>query len=83
VHYHHGHDIRVVILYNRQIGGVEMEERKEDYRNRWQRENQERIIVMVDKGHKNSIRTAATAAGYDSLNAYINDAISEKMAKKP
>ena len=41
------------------------------------------IRIRVKKGEKAAIKDAATAAGYDSLNAYINDAISEKMAKKP
>jgi len=59
-----------------------VEERKEDYRNWWQRENQERIIVMVDKGHKDNIKAAAFEAGYKSLNAYIVEAIEEKMKKE-
>lgn len=47
-----------------------MDEKKEDYRNRWQKENQERIIVMVGKGQKDKIKAHAQSKGM-SLNAYI------------
>lgn len=47
-----------------------MGEKKEDYRNRWQKENQERIIVMVGKGRKDKIKAHAQSKGM-SLNAYI------------
>lgn len=55
-------------------------EKKEDYRNRWQRENQERIIAMVPKGRKGEIKAAADSLGL-SLNAYIVGAIDRRMAE--
>ena len=33
-----------------------MEEKKVDYRNRWQKEHQERVVVMVGKGQKEKIK---------------------------
>lgn len=53
----------------------------EDRRNIWQKENQDRIIVMTSKTEpptKAQIKAAATAAG-QSMNAWILDAIREKL----
>lgn len=60
-----------------------MEERKEDRRNIWQRENQERIILMTprdpQKGPtKEQIKAAAKAEGM-SVNAWIIEAIRDKL----
>lgn len=55
-----------------------MDEKREDYRNRWQKENQERIIVMVGKGRKDKIKAHAQQKGM-SLNAYIVDLIEKDM----
>lgn len=56
-----------------------MDEKKEDYRNRWQKENQERIILMVGKGHKDRIKARANDVGAKSLNAYIVGLIEKDM----
>ncbi len=55
-------------------------DKKIDYRNKWQKENQERIILMVKKGKKECIRSHAEAKGM-SLNAYINELIEKDMQK--
>ena len=58
-----------------------MEERKPDRRNIWQKENQERIVVMTSKTEsptKAQIRAAAAAAG-QSVNAWIVDAIKQSL----
>lgn len=57
-----------------------MDEKREDYRNRWQKENQERIIVMVAKGRKDKIKAHAQEQGM-SLNAYIVSLIEADMGK--
>jgi hypothetical protein len=62
-------------------GGEIMEERKPDRRNIWQKENQERIVVMTSKTEpptKAQIRAAAAAAG-QSVNAWIIEAIRDKL----
>ena len=58
-----------------------MEERKPDRRNIWQKENQARIVVMTSKTEpptKAQIRAAAAAAG-QSVNAWIIEAIRDKL----
>ena len=58
-----------------------MDEKKQDRRNIWQKENQERIIVMTSKKEpptKDQIKAAATAAG-QSVNAWILEAIRDKL----
>ena len=58
-----------------------MEERKTDRRNIWQKENQERIVVMTSKTEpptKDQIRAAAQAAGM-SVNAWMIEAIRDKL----
>ena len=58
-----------------------MEEKKIDRRNAWQKENQERVIVMTSKTEqptKAQIRAAAAAAG-QSMNSWILDAINDKL----
>lgn len=53
---------------------------KTDYKNKWQSENCERISLVVKKGRKNEIKSAAEKQG-QSLNGYIVDAIDEKMER--
>ena len=53
---------------------------KTDYKNKWQQENKERINLIVNKGQKDVIKTHAEAQG-ESLNAFINRAISETMER--
>lgn len=58
-----------------------MEEKKQDRRNIWQKENQERVIVMTSKTTpptKAQIKAAAAAAG-QSVNAWILEAIQDKL----
>ena len=58
-----------------------MEDKKQDRRNIWQKENQERIVVMTSKTEfptKAQIRAAATAAG-QSVNSWIIEAIRDKL----
>lgn len=62
----------------RQKEGSALEDKKEDYRNRWQKENQERIIVMVGRGRKDKIKAHAKSKGM-SLNAYIVALIEKDM----
>ena len=58
-----------------------MDEKKIDYRNRWQKENQERIVVMVGKGGKDKIRNRVAELGAASVNAYIVSLIEADMGK--
>lgn len=53
---------------------------KTDYKNKWQSENCERISLVVKKGRKNEIKSAAEKQG-QSLNGYIVNAIDEKMER--
>ena len=58
-----------------------MEEKKIDRRNIWQKEKQERVIVMTSKTEpptKAQIKAAAQACG-QSMNAWILDAIRDKL----
>ena len=41
----------------------------------------DRISLFVAKGEKDKIKAHAKSAGYDSLNAYINDLIESDMQK--
>ena len=51
------------------------------YKNDFQKEKYDRIIVNVPKGQKIIIDEAAKKKGYKSLNAFVVDAINEKMGK--
>jgi DNA-directed RNA polymerase subunit E'/Rpb7 len=58
-----------------------MDNKQVDRRNKWQQENQERIVVMTSKKEsptKNEIKLAAKQAGM-SVNAWILDAIRDKL----
>ena len=58
-----------------------MEEKKVDRRNAWQKENQERVIIMTSKKApptKAQIKAAADAAGM-SVNAWVLEAIMDKL----
>lgn len=48
---------------------------------KWNENNLERLYVTVKKGEKEEIKKAADAAN-ESMNAFIVNAIHEKMAKK-
>lgn len=49
------------------------------YKNDFQKEKYDRIIVNVDKGQKAIIDAFRIKKGYTSLNAYINDLIRKDM----
>lgn len=49
------------------------------YKNNFQKEKYDRIIVNVSKGQKEKIDNEAKKRGYKSLNAFVVDAINEKM----
>ena len=51
------------------------------YNNQWTNEKFDRINIAIHKGDKDKIKAAADAAGAPSLNAYIVEAIEEKMQK--
>lgn len=49
------------------------------YKNDFQKEKYDRIIVNVPKGQKSLIDVEAKKQGYKSLNAFVVDAINDKM----
>lgn len=51
------------------------------YINDFQRENYERITVLVNKGEKAGIQAAANKAGFDTVSKYIVQAIRERMER--
>ena len=52
---------------------------RSDYMNKWQKENRERINLLVDKGKKEEIKSHAAGRG-ESVNGFINRAIDETIA---
>jgi len=51
------------------------------YKNDFQKEKYDRIIVNVPKGQKQVINEEAKRKGYKSLNSFVVDAINEKIDK--
>lgn len=51
------------------------------YKNDFQKEKYDRIIVNVPKGQKQIIDNIAKEKGYKSLNAFVVEAINEKIEK--
>jgi hypothetical protein len=51
-------------------------------KNKWNRENYDRIEIFVPKGKKVQIKAQAESLG-KSTNAYIVDLIEEDMKKEP
>ena len=51
------------------------------YKNDFQKEKYDRIIVNVPKGQKNIIDEYAREKGYKSLNSFVVDAINEKLER--
>ncbi len=49
------------------------------YKNDFQKEKYDRIIVNVPKGEKQIINKRAAELGYKSLNSFIVDLIKEKL----
>lgn len=52
---------------------------KQQYDNKYAKENYDRCIFNVPKGQKTIIEAHWKARGYKSLNAYINDLINRDM----
>lgn len=52
------------------------------YKNDFQKEKYDRIIVNVQKGQKQIIDEIAKKQGYKSLNSFVVDAINEKAKIK-
>lgn len=48
------------------------------YQNSYNKEKYDRISLMLPKGEKDRIKTAATAAG-ESVNEFINKAIKQRI----
>ena len=55
-----------------------MDELKIDRRNKWQKENQERIVVMTSRTEPPTKAQIRAAAG-QSVNAWIIEAIRDKL----
>ena len=53
---------------------------KTEYKNNWQKENVDRINLIVPKGQKDAIKAHAEARG-ESVNGFINRAIDEAMER--
>jgi len=51
------------------------------YKNQFQKENYDRINLIVPKGKKQVIKEFAESKG-KSLNGFINEAVDEKMEKE-
>ena len=49
------------------------------YKNQFQKEKYDRIIVNVPKGRKEEISAFAKAHNYNSLNSFVVDAINKTM----
>ena len=53
---------------------------KAEYKNQWQKENCDRVNLTLSKGRKAELRSYAATTG-ESLNGFINRAISETIAR--
>ena len=49
-------------------------------KNKWNKENYDRIEIIVPKGKKELIKAAADTAG-ESVNTFINKAIDDRMER--
>lgn len=54
---------------------------KTDYKNQWQKDNKQRINLVVDKGMKEIIKEHADQFDGGSVNGFINRAIKEAMQR--
>ena len=52
---------------------------KTDYKNNWQKENKDRLLLLLPKGGKEKMKARASEAGAKSLNAYIVGLIEKDM----
>lgn len=53
---------------------------KTEYKNGWQKENKDRVLLLLPKGRKTDIQAHAEAQG-ESVNGFINRAIEEAMER--
>lgn len=53
---------------------------KTEYKNNWQKENVDRINLIVPKGQKEAIKAHAETRG-ESVNGFVNRAIAETMER--
>lgn len=53
---------------------------KTEYKNNWQKENVDRVNLTMPKGQKGVVKAHAAARG-ESVNGFINRAISETMER--
>ena len=49
---------------------------------KWDKENYDRVYLTVPKGMKQEIDEVARSQGYESMRAFILEAIKEKMGRK-
>ena len=56
------------------------ENKKSEYRNAWIAEKLDRVNLTMPKGRKDTVKAHAEARG-ESLNAFINRAITETMER--
>ena len=56
------------------------ENKKSEYRNAWIAEKLDRVNLTMPKGQKDAVRAHAESLG-ESLNAFINRAITETMER--
>jgi predicted HicB family RNase H-like nuclease len=73
-------------MYKKEVAKMELLEAKRkleqryNKQNEYNRKNYDRVSVMFPSGYREQVRDAAQAAG-KSLNAYILEAVQEKMEK--
>ncbi len=56
------------------------ENKKSDYRNAWIAEKLDRVNLTMPKGQKEAVKSHAESRG-ESMNAFINRAITETMER--
>ena len=54
---------------------------KAEYKNKWQKENCDRVNLSLSKGKKDIIKAHADKYDNGSMNAFINRAIDETMER--
>ena len=63
------------------MSDTDKKKQAEKYRNDFQKEKYDRIIVNVPKGERDPIKKHAEAHGFSSLNSYIVHATKEQMKR--
>lgn len=49
------------------------------YRAAWEKENKDRIVLLVPKGEKEQIKEASVRKGFKSMNEYIKQLIDKDI----